>query len=369
MTKPTESVISVAQANASKMAGRDTSFVFDEWYVAALSSEVGRSLLSRTLLGKRAVLYRTLAGEVVALDDRCIHRSFPLSGGVLENDTIVCGYHGFRYGAEGDLIEVPSQERCPRGLGVHRYPVREIGPTIWIYMDRTSEPKTEPPAEASIDLSKWDFSEGYLPLRGNYVSLHENLLDLTHLSYVHAKSFGTPDYARAPFDVSVDEGRYVLKRNVVPTTLPPVWAVPTGISAPTAARIATSMFVSPGLHVVEVSFYDSALPAEERAQFTIRTLHLPTPESHESTHYFIVHCRDFALDDEKITKFMHDQLFTAFREDVEALELLEEVLRKADTESFEISVATDRPSVEMRKYLKRRAEAAPASAGRRAPAL
>ncbi|MCP3720614.1 aromatic ring-hydroxylating dioxygenase subunit alpha [Paraburkholderia sp. CNPSo 3281] len=357
MTKPTEGVISVAQANAAKMADRNTSFVFDEWYVAALASEVGRSLLSRTLLGRRIVLYRTQAGTVVALDDRCIHRSYPLSAGTLENDTIVCGYHGFRYGAEGDLVEIPSQDRCPRGLGVHRYPVREIGPMIWIYMGEASAPRTEPPIEAVLNLSKWEYSEGYLPLRGNYVSLHENLLDLTHLSYIHAKSFGTPDYARAPFEVEIEEGCYALKRSVVPTTLPPVWAVPTGISSPSAARIATSTFVSPGLHVVEVTFYDSALPEEERTRFTIRTLHLPTPESHDSTHYFIVHCRDFALENQEITKFMHDQLFSAFREDVEALELLEGVLRCADADFFEISIASDRPSVEMRKYLKRRAGA------------
>ncbi|RQR51644.1 aromatic ring-hydroxylating dioxygenase subunit alpha [Burkholderia sp. Bp9140] len=358
-------MISAAQASAGSMANRDTPFVFDEWYVAARSSEIGRALLPRTLLGKQVVLYRTREGQVVALDDRCVHRSYPLSAGTLEDDTVICGYHGFRYDANGDLVEVPSQERCPRGLGVHRYPVREIGPLVWIYMDPASEPRTEPPSEASLDRSGWALSDGYLRLRGNYVSLHENLLDLTHLTYVHAKSFGTPDYAKAAFETSVEEGRYAVKRHVVPTTLPPVWAEPTGISSSTAARIATSTFVSPGLHEVQVTFYESALPAAERTPFTIKTLHLPTPESQESTHYFIVHCRDFELDDEAMTQLMHERLFVAFREDVQALELLEDTLRKADNPFFEISVASDRASVEMRKYLKRRGQAAGAgSSGR-----
>ncbi len=177
------------------MADRDTPFVFDEWYVAARSSEIGWTRRPRTLLGKEVVLYRTLEGQVVALDDRCGRRSYPLSAGTLDDDTVICGYHGFRYDANGDLVEVPSQERCPRGLGVHRYPVREIGPLVWIYMDPAAEPRVEPPSEASLSPSRWALSDGYLRLNGNYVSLHENLLDLTHLTYVHAKSFGTPDYA------------------------------------------------------------------------------------------------------------------------------------------------------------------------------
>ncbi|WP_269506969.1 hypothetical protein [Burkholderia sp. IMCC1007] len=116
---------------------------------------------------------------------------------------------------------------------------------------------------------------------------------------------------------------------------------------------------------MKVTFYESTLPAVERTLFTIRTLHLPTPESHSSTHYFIVHCRDFGLDDAAMTPLMHERLFTAFREDVQALERLEDTLRNADDPFFEISVASDRASVEMRKYLKRRGQAAGAGSNGR----
>ncbi len=86
MTRPAEAVISAAKASASNMADRDTPFVFDEWYVGARSSEIGRAVLPRTLLGKQVVLYRTLEGQVVALDGRCVHRSYPLSAGTLDDD-------------------------------------------------------------------------------------------------------------------------------------------------------------------------------------------------------------------------------------------------------------------------------------------
>ena len=339
-----------------QMADRDTPFIEDEWYVVALVGEIGRSLLKRTVLGHRLVLYRTGAGEPVALDDRCAHRSYPLSAGALEGDTVVCGYHGMRYDKAGECIEVPSQATCPRGIGVRKFPLVERGPFVWGWFGAEHQADaTRIPATPWLEGGQWASSQDYFHLPGNYVSLHENLLDLTHLSFVHAGSFGTPDYARAPFHVESSEGRYRITRSVLPTQLPPVWAKPTGLEHDHAARIATSEFVAPGLHVVSVQFYDAHLPPQGRPQFEIRTCHIPTPETHGSTHYFIVHSRDFALDDAGVTEFMREHLMAAFREDVEALTRLEEVLADNDPERYEMSVASDAPAVAMRRHLLRRA--------------
>ena len=187
--------------------------------------------------------------------------------------------------------------------------------------------------------------------------LHENLLDLTHLSFLHAKSFGTPDYASAAYDTEIGDGHFVVMRNVVPTTLPPVWAEPTGIKGQgEAARIVRSEFRSPAMHEVSVSFYNCTLPEEARDTFRIRTAHLPTPETATSTHYFVVHGRDFSQQDKAMTTFMHDQLFVAFNEDVTGLALQEEVLARTPEEAlYEFSVGADGPSVAMRRYLLSRA--------------
>lgn len=358
MTLPSRELIDTAQAASSRMADRDTPFIFNDWYVAAYDAEIGRSLFKRTLLGRDIVLFRTEAGKPVALDNRCIHRSFPLSEGKLENDSVICGYHGFRYDTQGNLIEVPSQPRCPRGLGVRNYPLHETGSLVWIWMgDEPADLTRLPPHEWLISPA-WTRSQGYLYLRGNYVSLHENLLDLTHLSYLHANSFGTPDYASATFRSEIGTDTFTLYRDVVPTTLPPVWAKPTGMEGyPNAARMVRSQFLAPSMHCVSVRFYDNAQPEDNRPEFRIRTAHMPTPETHGSTHYFIVNGRDFALGDDAMTRFMHDQLFVAFNEDVVGLEALELVLAQRDKDFFEVSVASDRPSVEMRKYLKARAQA------------
>jgi len=359
MTLPSSQTLDAARAASAGMAGRDTPFLFDEWYVAAFADELGQSLLARTILGKRLVFYRTQAGVPVALADRCAHRSYPLSLSTMDGDTIVCGYHGFRYDAAGDCIEVPSATKCPRSIGVRRYPLEERGDLVWIWMGDGAPDRSRLPDIEFLTHPAWARSKGYFTLPGNYVSLHENLLDLTHLSFVHGKSFGTPDYARAPFKTTLTEDRFAITRTVVPTLLPPVWGDPTGLSGvASAARIATSEFLSPALHQVSVTFYDSALPEDRRPVFKIRTAHLPTPEEKGSTHYFIVHGRDFALDDEQVTRTMHAQLFAAFEEDVVALGNLEQVLEQtAPEDMYEISVASDAPSVAMRRYIKRRAEA------------
>lgn len=361
MTLPTASVIQATQAASAKMADRRTPFVFDDWYVAAFADEVGAQMLARTLLGRGIVMFRDTQGKVVAMEDRCPHRSMPLSAGGLKDNHIICAYHGMKFNTLGDCVHVPSQTNCPRAMGVRTYATLERGPVVWIWMGDSE--KADPnrlPAQPWLTVGEWETSKGYMYLKASYVRLHENLLDLTHLSFLHAKSFGTPDYASAAYETEIGGGQFVVMRNVVPTTLPPVWAEPTGIKGQgQAARIVRSEFRSPGMHEVSVSFYDCTLPENARDTFRIRTAHLPTPETATTTHYFVVHGRDFAQQDKAMTTFMHEQLFVAFHEDVTGLALQEEVLARTPlNELYEFSVGADGPSVAMRRYLFSRAAAA-----------
>ena len=115
-------------------------------------------------------------------------------------------------------------------MGVRTYTTLERGPVVWIWMgdSETADPNRLP-TQPWLTTGEWDISKGYMYLKASYVRLHENLLDLTHLSFLHAKSFGTPDYASAAYDTEIGDGHFAVMRNVVPTTLPPVWAEPTGI--------------------------------------------------------------------------------------------------------------------------------------------
>ena len=255
---------------------------------------------------------------------------------------------------------MPSSAKCPRDLGVARYRVVERGPLVWIWMGNPDEADESRLVEQEwLSEANWAKSSGYFELQSNYISMHENLLDLTHLSFLHANTFGTPDYAKAAFKSEINDGYFALYRDVVPTTLPPLWAKPTGLEGcTTAARIVKSEFKSPAFHQVNVSFYDNKLPEAQRAVSRIKTAHILTPQTHSSCHYFIVHGRDFGLEDDSITQFMHENLFEAFNEDVEGMAALEQVWQTTSPDDmYEISVGADGPSVAMRRYIKQRADA------------
>jgi vanillate O-demethylase monooxygenase subunit len=341
----------------ARLAGRATPFIFNCWYVAGFAWEFARDLKARTILGRPLVFYRTSAGDPVALSDRCVHRSFPLSKSQLDGDSIVCGYHGLRYDSGGACIEAPAVGECPRGIGVRSYPLRQQGPLVWIWMGDAA-PADELPTGSWVADEQWPASQQYYHLPASYVALHENLLDLTHLSFLHAHSFGTPDYAAAPYAVDLDEGagRFALTRSVVPTRLPPVWAEPTGLTGKDAARVTTSEFLGPSTHVVSAQFYGLDVAEAERGRTGIRTAHLPTPETATSTHYFIHHGRNFAQDDPSVTDFMQEQLTVAFTEDVVGLTEIERMIAETpEDDRYEISLASDRPGLAMRRWIYRTA--------------
>ena len=58
-----------------------TSIVRNHWYVAAYGREIGRELFSRTICGESILFWRTEAGEVTAMSDRCVHRGHGRGGG------------------------------------------------------------------------------------------------------------------------------------------------------------------------------------------------------------------------------------------------------------------------------------------------
>ena len=364
MTTPPDSAVTRARQARGLLADRHTPFVRNAWYVAAFPEEItGEAPLGRTLLGRKVVMFRGRGGEAAALEDRCAHRSYPLSAGRVEDGTLVCGYHGFRYDAGGDCVRVPSAERCPQGVGVRRYPLVERGGLVWIWMGDEARADAElvPPLPWTLD-PDWVFFNGYYDLPCNYVSLHENLLDLTHIEFLHAETLGknSPGYASAPFETEISDGYYALTRRVAPTRLPPVWARTTGLGdIDTACRLTSSEYLSPACNQVSATYFDTARPETSRPQYVARTAHLPTPRDHDSTHYFVLHGWNFSQDDPELGRFMKTGLFAAFEEDVRGLGLVQRSLETADgrEDFYELSVGSDAAAVAMRRWLKTLADA------------
>ena len=161
-------------------------------YVAGWSHHIAAdSLVSRTMLGEPIVLYRKADGGVVALEDRCCHRLAPLSRGRIEGDDLRCMYHGLKFAPSGKCVEVPGQDFAPSSAVVRSYPVVERDCWVWLWMgEPTLADPALIPAALGHDHPDWFMQTGQLAYEANYELINDNLLDLTHLSYVHEKTLG-----------------------------------------------------------------------------------------------------------------------------------------------------------------------------------
>lgn len=168
-------------------------FLRNCWYVAGWIGDVQRGqALARRIIGDRVVLYRRDDGALVALQDRCPHRHAPLSLGRVEGDTLRCMYHGLRFAADGRCVEVPGQETIPAKACVRCYPVREAGCWIWVWMGDAGKADEAliPSGLVGYDDPRWIIGGDSLAYEANYELINDNLLDLSHLSYVHANTIG-----------------------------------------------------------------------------------------------------------------------------------------------------------------------------------
>jgi vanillate O-demethylase monooxygenase subunit len=307
----------------------DRVFVRNAWYVAAWSHEVDRSLLARTLLSEPVVLYRTAEGRPVALDGNCAHRQFPLVEGQLIGDEVECAYHGFRFGPDGRCTLIPSQDRVPSRCRVRSYPVAERWRWVWIWMgDPELADERLIPDHDEIGLSDaWATAPGTrLDVACRYQLLNENLLDLTHISFLHAPPSG-PDprsHATAREEILDDErGRFQRSRRVMEVASVRGTTLHETHDGPLELELNID-FWPPVFHVGSQS-YRTPASADGPQQYlgTMRFFHCLTPCTEHSTHYFFALSRDFELDDEERTNIIRDRHIAVIEQDQVALAKVE----------------------------------------------
>jgi len=175
-------------------------YVRNAWYVAAWSHELEAGTpFPVSILDEPIVIYRAGSGRLVALEDRCVHRLAPLSLGRCEGERLRCMYHGLLYDPDGAVAEIPGQDLVPKQARVRSYPVADRHDWIWLWMGdpALADEALVPPA---VGLSDPDYilGHGQLDYAAEARLINDNLLDFSHLSYVHANSFGAgPEFAQS----------------------------------------------------------------------------------------------------------------------------------------------------------------------------
>jgi vanillate O-demethylase monooxygenase subunit len=317
----------------------------NQWYVGAWSSEVGRTPFERTLLGEPVVFYRTEDGRPVAVAGRCPHRRYPMVRGTLHGDTLQCGYHGWTFDCTGACVQIPSQERIPAGFRIPTYAVVERWQWIWIWMGDPAEadPASIPDHRAlHLEDSDWLASVGGVePLRARYQLMNENVLDLTHVTFVHAATIGTKTIAAAPIETD-DRGRYLHSERHVLNEEPTAFHRRVlALDGPTD-RVLVTDFYPPALLASGSRFFhrgESRRP-DGRLYGEFRVFHVPTPETETTTHYFWGFTRSFGQTDPALTAELHAGWLAGVREDIDAIEANERML-DAGSAMHDLSAQSD----------------------------
>jgi phenylpropionate dioxygenase-like ring-hydroxylating dioxygenase large terminal subunit len=336
-----------------------TQILRNHWYVAAYSAEVGEDLLARTICGEPVVFFRDSDGVARALADRCVHRRYPLSKSSRLGDAIVCGYHGFTYDKGGACVAVPGQARVPRTARVGSYALHEQDSFVWIWIG-----DAEPAPADGIPRAPWFASDQYTtvrgrePLKARHSLLLDNLMDLSHETYLHDGYIGTPEVAQTPITTEADDENGVIRvsRHMDDAECPPFYAKSTGLAG-RISRWQDIEFHAPCLYKLHSRIAPAGvLPApdgtDDRA-FHVEVGYALTPETENSTHDFWLVARDFALDDPWVTEFLRENNREVVMQDVVALDLLEELI-VGDGDSYqELSVNIDAGGLAARRLMKK----------------
>lgn len=266
------------------------SFLRQCWYVAAWDNEVPpQRPLGRMLLGERLVIYRTAEGVVHALDDRCPHRFAPLHMGKVCGDAIRCGYHGLEFGPDGSCIRNPhAPGNIPAKARVRHYPVVERDSLIWIWMGdpERADPDKIPRFE-SMDPATHFVGKGYLLARAHYQLEVDNIMDLSHIDYLHPGTLGGASDPNAETSVVQQGDRVISYRLARNERLSPELEARNRLEPGTRVdRWLDVRWDPPGVMELQVGFAAAGTPEPRKTGRPRFFQHLFTPETETTTHYW-----------------------------------------------------------------------------------
>ncbi len=330
-------------------------FVHNAWYCIGWSAGMAAKPFGIRILDEDLVVFRTASGKISALTGICPHRFAPLALGKVVGEEIECGYHGLRFDGEGTCTLNPhGRGQIPPRARLRAYPAVEKGGAIWVWMG---------PAELAderqiIDVDfleeekGWVGTTGYLKVDANYRLVVDNLLDLSHAPFIHPNTLGLD-----PQKVSVSrrENRFsvdgdVVRSDTVVRDVPPPNSFKDWCGAEDG-ELRSLM----GLHLPSNCHLDLYfVPSDpDRPVARLPAVHLLTPETEETTHYFFAVARNLDLDNEEQTRKTDELLKYAFtQEDEPMLRACKEMMRGRDLFSLNPAILeTDRAAVYARKAI------------------
>ncbi|MDF0546638.1 aromatic ring-hydroxylating dioxygenase subunit alpha [Sphingobium sp. H39-3-25] len=289
-------------------------FVRDLWYAAGWTQDVKRELLPRTIIGDHIVLYRTEAGEAIALSDTCPHRFAPMHLGKLNGDTIECGYHGLRFDRGGACVYNPhGNGATPRASHLRRYPLIEKNGLVWLWMGE--EAAADP---AGIPDFPWLDDETYaftgshtIPMALPCDLIVDNLLDLSHAAYLHPGTLGPQQGTKDVTSVR-KEGTRIFSDRLIPGAPPAFVFTATGAATPdeTVDYWANMRWDPPGSFYMDAGIVTAGGQKEDGR--ILSSVQIVIPATETSSYYHWKMFRNFAIDSAEVTAGIEAAVMQAF---------------------------------------------------------
>ncbi len=303
------------------------SFLMNHWYVAAIAGELGAAPLGRTVCGQAMALHRDATGQPVALEDWCPHRGAPLSLGRVKDGRLVCGYHGLEMGADGRVVAMPGQ-RVQAFPCIRAYPVLERHGFIWVWPGQAElADAAKLPHLPWADNTAWAYGGGLYTIACDYRLMVDNLMDLTHETYVHASSIGQEEIDDTPCQTRRVGDEVVTSRHMLGVSAPPFWRDALRANGlpddQPVDRWQVCHFNPPSHVMIEVGVAlagEGGIDAPAHKKAAAWVVDFITPKTETSILYFWGMARQFQVHDDALTARIREGQGRIFAEDREMLE-------------------------------------------------
>jgi vanillate O-demethylase monooxygenase subunit len=269
-------------------------FLRNAWYVGAWADEIADGkLVPRTIMNEPVVMYRKADGNIAAIEDRCAHRFAPLHmGKIVGGDRIQCPYHGLEFDGTGACVRNPhGAKNIPSRAKVKSYPVVEKHKAVWVWMGAA------PPDESKIpDFSVLDnvpelhtTKRDSIAIKAHYQLIIDNLLDLSHTSYLHEGILGNADTVESDITAEQEGDDVVVGRYATNSAPPGMFAQFWPNHPPLVDKFTKMRWMAPS--TLRLLTGICKIGADPETGTGYHAIHLLTPENDHSTHYFFTAVR------------------------------------------------------------------------------
>jgi phenylpropionate dioxygenase-like ring-hydroxylating dioxygenase large terminal subunit len=341
-------------------------YVRNAWYVAAWADGIADGqLVARTVMDEPIVLYRRADGSVAALADRCAHRFAPLHmGKLVGGDRIQCPYHGLEFDGSGACVHNPhGNKTIPPRARVKSYPVVEKHKAVWIWMGAAPADESKVPDFGVLDNvpELYTTKRDSIVIKANYQLIIDNLLDLSHTSYLHEGILGNADTVES--DVAVEQnGDDVVVARHATNSIPPGMFAPFWPDHPPRVDKFTKMrWMAPSTLRLFTGIGKMGAPPESGTGY--HAIHMLTPENARSTHYFFTAVRwGVMTTDEKLNRDLQQRIaemrrFAFAEQDAPVIEAQQRVIETATEPLDPVILAVDVGCVRYKRVLGKMLEA------------